>query len=75
MIEISDNVSTDKLDKYAVVYEHLINMYEQQWIKIFGKLDGAKRVMIFCDAFNELIEMAQSKYLNDYYKRIRNNAV
>ena len=75
MIELCDNKPQKVLDKHAVVYEHLININEQRWFTIFGKLDGAKRAMIFCDAFNELIQMAQGKYLDDYYERIRNNAV
>lgn len=66
---------TERLDKHAVVYEHLINMYEHQWQTVFGRLNGAMRAMIFCDAFNEMIQMAQGNYLDDYYERIRNNAV
>ena len=68
-------ITTNKLDKHAVVYEHLSELYEKQWKTIFGKIDGAMRVMIFCQAFSELIAMAQNNYLNDYYERIIRNAV
>ena len=75
MIEVQDNVSTDKLHKHAVVFNHLLEVYEKQWLTVYEKLDGAMRAMIFCDAFSEMIQMAQGKYLVDYYNRIRNNAV
>ena len=67
--------STDKLDKHAVVYEHLTNLYEKQWLEIFGRLDAAMRTLIFCQAFSEMISMAQGNYLNEYFERIKRNAV
>lgn len=75
MIEIQDNLSTDKLHTHAVVFNHLLDLYERQWLTIYKKLDGVKRFLIFNQAFSEMIYMAQEKYLKDYYERIRNNAV
>lgn len=75
MIEVCDNISTKVLDKHAVVYNHLVELNERQWRKIYGKITAVMRVLIFNDAFSELIQMAQGQYLDDYYQRIRNNAV
>jgi len=66
---------TKALDKHSVVYEHLTNIYESQWKTVYGKITAVMRVLIFQQAFRELIEMAQGGYLNDYYERIINNAV
>lgn len=75
MIELCDNVSTNVLDKHAVVYEHLTNLYESQYRTIYGRLTGVLRVLIFQHAMSELIEMAQNNYLENYYERIIRNAV
>lgn len=75
MIEVRDRVSTDKLHKHAVVFNHLLDLYEKQWLTVYEKLDGIKRALIFEQAFGEMIYMAQEKYLKDYYERIKNNAV
>lgn len=63
------------LDKHAVVYEHLSNLYEHFWLEIFGKLEGWMRVMIFQEAFSELVAMAQDGNLDSYYERIMRKAV
>lgn len=65
----------EKLDKHAIVYNHLSNLYEKQWLEVFGKLDSVMRVLIFHQAFSELIAMAQQGYLDNYYQRILRNAV
>ena len=75
MIEIADNKPQSVLDCHAVVYRHLINLYEHFWIDVFGKLDGVMRTLIFCESFNEMIAMAQNNYIDDYYKRIKRKAV
>jgi len=67
--------STNVLDKHAVVYEHLSSLYEKQWLTVYGKLTAVMRVLIFHQAFSELITMAQNKYLDDYYERIIRRAV
>ena len=63
------------LDKHAVVYEHLSNLYEHFWLEVFGKLESWMRVLIFQQAFSELVAMAQDGYLNEYYERIIRKAV
>lgn len=75
MIEVADNQDKKVLDKHAVVYEHLSNLYEKQWLEIYGKLTHDKRVLIFNKAFSELIAMAQGDYLDDYYQRIKKDAI
>ena len=68
-------ITENKLDKHSVVYEHLMNLYEKQWKTIYGNITAVMRVLIFHQAFSELIEMAQGGYLNDYYERIIRKAV
>lgn len=68
-------LSTNPLDKHAVVYEHLRNLYEKQWLEVYGHLTAVMRMLIFHQAFSELVAMAQDKYLDDYYNRIMKNAV
>lgn len=75
MLEICDKVSTDKLNRHAVVYRHLISLNEQFCLKLFGRIDSVARVLIFNDAFSELIQMAQNDYLNNYYERIIKNTI
>ena len=75
MIEIADNVPQKVLYKHAIVYDHLINLYEKQWLTVYNKLDGVMRTLIFCQTMDELIRMAQEKYLDNYYERITRNAV
>lgn len=68
-------ITANKLDKHAVVYEHLANLYEKQWQTVFGKVTAVMRVLIFQQAFSELVAMAQNHYLDSYYERIIKNAV
>ena len=75
MIEMRDNIPQRVLSKHAIVYEHLSNLYERQWLTLFNKLNGTMRTLIFCQAMDELIRMAQNKYLDNYYERIIRNAV
>ena len=75
MIEVADNIPQKVLEKHAVVYDHLINLYERQWLTVYNKLDGVMRVLIFCQTMDELVRMAQEKYLENYYERITRNAV
>lgn len=68
-------LTENKLDRYGVVYEHLSELYEKQYKQIFGRLNGVLRVLIFHQTYSELVQMAQAGYLNDYYERIKRNAV
>ena len=75
MIEIKDNKPQSVLDRHAVVYVHLTELYERQWLTVYGKITAVMRVLIFHQAFSELIAMAQDDYLDGYYKRILKDAV
>ena len=51
MLEVADNKPKEILKKHAVVYEHLSNLYEKQWLEVYGHLTAVMRVLIFHQAF------------------------
>lgn len=60
---------------YATVYNHLKDLYRNMYFNINHVLTENDKAIISFTSYQELIQMGQSGYLNDYYERIRRNAV
>lgn len=75
MLEVCDSLQERVHYKKNVVFQHLLKLYEKYYTDVFGKLNGALRMMVFLQSFNEVIYMSQEKYIDDYYERIIRNAV
>ena len=60
---------------HEVVYNHLVQLYQKFYMAAFEYLTMEHQALISYEAYREMIQMSQDGYINDYYKRILNNAV
>ena len=67
-------VSTQQ-EVYETVYRHLAKLYRHLYFDINKKLTKEDKALISFQTYQEMIMMAQQGYINDYYTRIRRNAI
>lgn len=66
---------TEAIDIHREVYEHLYKMNERYATNVLPKITPEVIAMISQDAYSEMLQMAQSGVLKDYYDRLTKGAV
>lgn len=62
-------------DVYNVVYDHLLEMYTNVARNMYGLIPHDTKEFIKQEAYRELLRMERAGQVNDYYERIKNNAI
>lgn len=70
---MTEAITTD--DMYTTVYKHLYSMNKHIVSNVFPRITPELRAIMSHDAYKEMIQMAQSGYLDDYYNRLVRGAV
>lgn len=68
-------MNTLKEEMRETVYNHLYQLYSKFAMECFPYLTPELSNIISLSAYQELIQMMQGGYINDYYERIKRNAV
>lgn len=68
-------ITATREEIYETVYAHLSDLYKHLYFAFKPVLSLQDKAIISYQSYQEMIQMAQKGYINDYYERIKRSAV